>query len=412
MEQKKHRDRSFLFLLIAVACALIFGFTGLLLPESFRTGALELVMSPLQSIFYRLIGTLAGPMIFLSVVLGIVNIGDAATLGKLGKRMIFAFVGITALLAAIAVGVSALFYRLPLAPVSGGSSQAKALSELLVDLFPQSIVGPFASGNTLQVIVLALLVGIAMLLLGSRVAGVVKLLEELSFIVQKLMGGLSRVMPVYVFLALCKLIWNGSLSGFAGIWTFPLLFIGLTLAATAALFLITAARVRVSPFRLLRKGLKPFLIALTTGSSTAALDEIFATCEKRYGIDRSLTRFGVPLALVMYKTSSVLFLGTLGCYFASAYGLTVSPGWLLTAGFMAVVLTFAIPPVPGGGINNYTVLFLQLGLPEAGLALAFAADSMMEYFITGFNVLCQSAELLCLAEKVGLADENALKSQD
>ena len=104
MEQKKHRDRSFLFLLIAVACALIFGFMGLLLPESFRTGALELVMSPLQSIFYRLIGTLAGPMIFLSVVLGIVNVGDAATLGKLGKRMIFAFVGITALLAAIAAG--------------------------------------------------------------------------------------------------------------------------------------------------------------------------------------------------------------------------------------------------------------------------------------------------------------------
>lgn len=410
MSQKFTR-RPLFILLVAISAALLIGFLGLLLPETALSAALTYAINPLQELFLRFLACIAGPMIFLCVALGISGIGDVATLGKIGKRMVFAFFGISFLLSVATALVCLYCYRMPLQPDAETGSQWEAITNMFLNFIPRNIVSPFADGNTLQLIVLGVIIGLAMLFLGKKVEGVANFMEQLNLIIQKIMSGLNKVMHVYVFLALVKMIWSRALAGFKDIWTLPVIFVSVTVAATLVLFILAGLKAKVSPFRLMRICLPQFLIALSTASSTAALDTIFKVSEKKLGIHPTVTKFGVPLSMVMYKTSSVIYLTAVAFYFANAYEVDISLIWVIQAVIMSVALTFAIPPIPGGGLNNYTVLFLQLGVPSSALALALAADSMMEFIITGFNVFTQSPELLSLAKSVDMVDDEILHNR-
>lgn len=86
-------------------------------------------------------------------------------------------------------------------------------------------------------------------------------------------------------------------------------------------------------------------------------------CEKDLGIDKRIVNFGVPLGRVIFMPGvSVMFLAV-GFCMAEIYGVTVSPVWLATAFLIAIVLAVAAPPIPGGALTCYTILFVQLKIP-------------------------------------------------
>ncbi len=394
--RKRSDKRSLWLLLAAVGAALLVGFSGRFLPDAFREQAVSLVLSPLQQTFYRFLSCLACPMIFLSVATGICGIGDTARIGRIGRRMVAAFFGISALLAVFTLLGGYFLYGLSASSGTSGSSQLSAILELILAIVPRNLFSPFIDGNTLQIIFLAVILGLALLALGKRASAVCALSEELSLVIQKLMGFLSRLMPLYVFLALLKMLWSGTLGAFDRLWLLPLLFLSVLLLSFLVLWLYASLRSRIRPLRLLKEVLPPFLIALSTSSSTASFDESMNSCD-RLGIAPGLSRFGLPMSMIMYKPASVIYLAVVACYFAQVYQLSCSPMWFLSAALLSVILAFAIPPVPGGGLNNYAILFLQLGIPDAALAVALTADSVFEFIITGFNVLLQPMELCALS---------------
>jgi len=88
---KKQKNTPLLSLALTVAAAVTFGLAGLLLPEAWRTSVLDRLLSPLYKTFFNMLGTIVGPMVFLSVAWGICGIGDTATFGRIGKLMLFHF---------------------------------------------------------------------------------------------------------------------------------------------------------------------------------------------------------------------------------------------------------------------------------------------------------------------------------
>ncbi len=398
--KKASGRRSLLILLIAVAAAVAVGLSGRLLPAAFTQAAADKVLSPLQQTFYRFLSSLACPLIFLCVATGICGIGDARRLGRIGNRLVLSFFGISFLMAAFTTLAGVLLYRLPLslsASSDTAGSSASAVFDLLLAIVPKDIFSPFAEGNTLQIIFLGIVLGLAMLFIGEQAESLKKVLDSLSLVLQKIMGFLSRIMPVYVFIAVLKMFWGNALSGLKSLWLLPLLFLGATLLAFLVMWLYTALRTHTGPVKLLRACLPPFLIALSTSSSTAAFDESRRTLSE-LGLGEDFSGFGLPLCMIMYKPASVIYLAVVACFFALNYGLVCSPLWFFSELVLCVMLAFAIPPVPGGGLNNYAILFLQLGIPDSALAVALAADSLFEFIITGFNVLMQPFELYRLAD--------------
>ena len=177
----------------------------------------------------------------------------------------------------------------------------------------------------------------------------------------------------------------------------------------SAYLLITSAYQKVKPSILIRKCLPAFLVALTSASSAAAFGTNVETCEKQYGIDASLVSFGVPLGIVVHKPSSSVYNLIIVMYFASVYHVQCTPVWLLLAVFLCIVLSVAVPPIPGGGAAVYTILFLQMGIPEAALAVALTLDIITDFAITAFDTLTLQMALINVSSKLGRIDKNKLR---
>ena len=87
----------------------------------------------------------------------------------------------------------------------------------------------------------------------------------------------------------------------------------------------------------------------------------------------------------------------------------ITPIWIVTSIFVSGILAAATPPIPGGAMSCYTILFTQLGIPVEGIALAISIDLLMDYFITAANITCLQMELVVDAKKLGILTEGKLR---
>ena len=396
-------------LCMVIISALVIGFLGMaVIPDPIRAGLQESLLTPLYNTFFNILGCLAGPMIFLSVAWGVYGIGDAATLGKIGKKMMIRYVGIVLLTTTCGVLTFPLLGP-PLSSGTFGKTQLSSISELILGIVPSTIVEPFATGNTLQIIFMAIVIGIALLYLGRQTGGIALAIEQVNILVQFLMEVISRLVPYVIFLVILNMMWSGDLKVFLSVWKLALVTI-LAFVLAAFMFInVTAFRLKVSPMKLARKNLPTFLVALTTASSAASFNSHVLTCENEYGIDPSLIRFGIPLGMVMHKPIAAIYNLMVAFFFADRFGIECSVSWICVAVFICAIISIATPPIPGGGAIAYSILFLQLGIPKDAMAVALAIDVIADFFITSFEMMVLPMSLLQIASKLGMIDKAVLR---
>lgn len=253
-------------------------------------------------------------------------------------------------------------------------------------------------------------VGIALLILGDRAAAVRTFIEQTNEVVQFLMEAIGDLIPLFVFFSLFALLGSDFGSELSGILKAIVITYALCPLMCLVFIGILAARRRVS-FRLLVQKLLPtFLIGLTTASSSAAFATNLETCEKKLGIPSMLAHFAVPLEQVLYMPSvAVAFVATCLCM-AENFGTAITPAWLLTMIVVTGLLSLAMPPIPGGALTCYTVMFTQLGIPGEALALAVAINSMIDFIATASNLTCLQVEVTTVAGQLGMLDTECLKN--
>ena len=133
------------------------------------------------------------------------------------------------------------------------------------------------------------------------------------------------------------------------------------------------------------------------------------TCEKKLGIDKRVVNFGVPMGQIIYMIGGCILFMTAAMCMAEAYGVTISLNWLLTALFISVVLAIATPPIPGGSLTCYTLLFLQLNIPAEAVPIIIAVEVIMDFICTAVNLLCLQTELVELAGDLNMLDYDKLR---
>jgi len=261
----------------------------------------------------------------------------------------------------------------------------------------------------MQIIVLGGAVGVALLVLGKQTEVIAQAIEQINYIIQFLMEIISTLVPAFIFIVLLQMIWSGTLDVVLSAWK-PVIVFAVTILLVAELMVLYAAfRCKISPKQLVKKGFSTFMIATTTASSVAAFGTCVTTCEKKYGIKNNITSFGVPLGIVMFPPATALYFIVICIYTAEVYGVECSLTWFILAIFTAVVLAIAAPPIPGGTLTCYTIMFVQLGLPEEAIVVALALDVLCDFIATGMNMFCLQTELLIQAKKMGMINEKVLR---
>ncbi len=406
---RKKQFNPFVTLVIALALAFAFGMLGLLLPGNLRQTVLDSVLTPLHDTFLNILGCIAGPMIFLSVAWGIYGIGDASTFKQIGKKISLGYIVTVAVLTVILGLLCIPVFRLNFSGETSGASAASSIFSMVLGIIPKNIFSPFVDGNTLQIIFLAVTIGIALLFLGQKTKSVAIAVEQINLIVQFLIEFISKLVPYFIFIVVLKTIWSDTVSVFFGVGKIFLVFFGSTLVMTAGYVIYTAIRNRVNPITVTVKGLPGLLIGITTASSAAAFGTNLTACRSKYGIDDSITSFGLPLGMVTFKPVTALNFLSASLFFAEVYQVPISVSWIVALLFSAAILALATPPIPGGALTAYTVLFTQLGIPAEALAIVLACDTIFDFVDTGFDQFLLPCALLNQAKKFGLVNQKILK---
>ena len=386
-------------LVIAIAAAVALGIIVNISPEPVGILLHDGVIGPLINTFLGFLNAVAGPMVFLSVVWGINSLGDASTFSEVGRTLSLRYGAFLCLMTIAGAVVSIPLFGLKFGSTQGGSDFS-ALYQMVLDIIPSNLFTPFSQGNTLQILFVAVIVGIAMLLVGKDTQSVADLTEQLGFIVDGIMSVISKLVPAFVFGSLFNII----VSSEFGTLAVGGKFFGATALGCAVLFILhtlaACIRLKMAPHELWKKTASTFAIAITTASSSAAFSDNVNTCINKLGVSRKIANFGVPFGQILYKPAvSILFL--CAALSAAEDGLPeVSVTWMVTALLMSIVLSAAAPPVPGGMSASFAILFAQLGLGPATLAVILSLTSILDFPVTAANIFSSQCVLAITAKEL------------
>ena len=406
---RKRRIGQFTAIAIALFAALTLGGLGLLAPEAWRQAALDSLLNPLFDAFLNAFSCIVGPLMFLSMIWGISNIGDMKQLGTIGSKLLSRFLLVTIGYAIICLLVGLAVFAPPFGDAQSGQAVAQSIVEMLLGIIPPNIVAPFAEGNTLQILFMGAVVGIAVITLRDRVNALTEFFEQANTLVQLVLGAISSLTPAFVFLSILCLVLDGAFAESAlGLLQVIALSAALSLAEIVAETL-ALGRLGLSPAAAAKKLAEPFLVALTTASSAVSIPVMLKTCREKLGIDEKLANFALPFGSVVFMphVANSLILVTL--FAAHLYGVELTVGGLAVCLLNAVVLSIAAPPIPGGAITCYTLMFMQLGIPLEALSLAVAADIVLDFIGTAGSLHDLSVQLTFGAKRLGMLDEDVLK---
>ena len=176
MPRKKRRN-PMAVLGAAIVFGIVCGLLGHLLPAEIRMILADRILTPLFDAFTGILTALAGPMMFLSGIWSIYNIGDVATLGQIGKKMVGRYVGFVYVSLLICLGISLPFYSVSTKVGTSGGAELAGLFEMLLGIIPSNMLTPFTEGNTMQIMFLAVIIGLAMLVLNQKTLGAAQFVE-------------------------------------------------------------------------------------------------------------------------------------------------------------------------------------------------------------------------------------------
>ena len=397
-----NRYNSLLATLAAMLFSALLGILGGFVPEIIRTELDTDLLIPVSQSFLGLLNTFAGVMVFFIILSGIIGIGDTGSLGKIGRTVFSGFLLGVLMSSILTMICAALAFNPQTAQPAAGSSQIRSILKLFFDILPADPVTPFQKGNILQIIVIAIIVGIVLLGLEKPRQRIGVLINDVTVLLQNVIAMICKLTPAFVFVSFLHLIWSGSAGKILQLWK-PLLVIIVSNSLFAIVLLLRAScRLKVSPGVILRKVMPAAVIAFGAGSCMAAYSNATRDCREKLGIDQGLIDFAFPVGIVLYMPPIASVFSVLIIFIASVYGVGVNIGWYMIGAITSTLLAYAIPPVPGACLTCYGILFAQMGLPVEGLGLAAAFDVLMRSISAGFIILQIMLSLLSDAKKLDM----------
>lgn len=347
-------------ILIGLALGVVIGLTS---------PGLTKAITPLGDIFLRMLKMLIVPLVFSTVTNGICKMGDVRQLRIVGGRFL-AWIVLSAVIAA-AVGVALGLMFQPgrgttdfLAAAPAADAAQYSFIDNIVSWFPTNIVESMASGSLLHIIVFSLFLGIALLALGERASGLVRVIDEVCETVLKITEYVIAFTPFGILSLIATMVSTVSGAAMKEVLLFILLD---NVGAAVVLLLVYPVTVRclgkVSGLRFMKKVSPALLVAISTTSSAATLPVSIKLANEELGIPENIYGFTLPLGNTCGMSGFALFIG-LCCIFASnLYGFPVTVATVAQFIFFGMILSIGAAGVKGAGIVMSGVLLEALGMP-------------------------------------------------
>jgi Na+/H+-dicarboxylate symporter len=341
--------------------------------------------------FIALLTVLVVPLVFVSLVNGTTALDDIRKLGRIGARTLGLYLLTTAMAISLALAAAVLVRPGAGFGLTTGidyhATPAPPLVEVLVDIFPRNVVASMAAGNMLQIIVFAILLGIAITLAGDPGKRLLTLFADANAVVLKLVWVVMRIAPIGVFALLGRTFATQGLDAFAPLLKYFLLVIAVLLTHALVVYpllLRLFARLPALPF--LRKMRDVHVFAFSTATSNATIPISLHTVEHRLGADNSIAAFTIPLGATINMDGTAIMQGVATVFIAQAYGMGLQMSDYLVVVLIATLASIGTAGVPSVGLVMLSMVLTQVGLPVEGVALIIGIDRVLDMVRTAVNV--------------------------
>lgn len=380
----------FLFkLIMGESGDLVFSFFGLTI--SIKALFIDGIFNGIGQIFIASLKMLVVPLVFVSLVCGTSSLSDPNKLGRLGAKSVGLYVMTTAIAIATAIFMALLF-----APGEGlnlstdtqfTAQEAPNLVQVFVDMFPANPIASMAQGNMLQIIIFAVIFGIAVSLSGEPGKRVSSAFNDINVVIMKIVTMVMNVAPYGVFVLMAKLFASIGLDTILGLAKYFFLLAGLLILHAFVTYpIIFKILSGLNPLILLQKMRNTALFAFSTSSSNATLPITMDTANNRLGVNSSVSSFTIPLGATINMDGTAIMQGVATVFIAQVYGVDLSISDFLMVILTATLASIGTAGVPGVGLIMLAMVLQQVNLPVEGIALIIGVDRLLDMMRTAVNV--------------------------
>ena len=360
-------------------------------------------------IFIVTLKLLVVPLVFVSLACGASNLSGGTSLGRIGIKTLVLYLFTTA--AAISLALIAANIINPGLGMSLASDtvfvakESPPIKQVFLEIFPSNPVKAMAEGNMLQVIVFAILVGVAISKSGEHGSRLRDSLDDWNEVIMKLVLMLMSVAPIGVFCLMTTVFAN---MGFGGIFDLAKYFFNVVLVLVLhfalTYFLLLRFLAGLNPLRFYKDFYPVMVYAFSTSSSSATLPITLETLEKKMGVRKEVASFTAPLGATINMDGTAIMQGVATVFIAQAYSVEIG-----LAGYMTVILTATMASigtagVPGVGLITLALVLQQVGLPVEGIALIIGVDRLLDMLRTSVNVGGDATVASIVAKSEGKLD--------
>lgn len=388
-----------------------------LLPGAATAVICDYALTPVKTIFLNAIRIVIAPVVFFSIVTCVSSFGDISELGRIGARVMSLYLITTTLAVIMSIGVSRVLSPGRFGAGLGMAAEAvevdtnvdTSLLTTLINIVPSNFLRPFLESDTLQVIFLAMIVGIAVGRIGEYTPVLSELFEACNSLFLTITSMIARFIPAAVFCSVALMLVNlglDSVLSVAGWFGTQVLAIGCMLVIYGMLVFVLG---RCNPVIFFRKAREGMLTALTLCSSSATIPTSMRVCTDKLGVNPKVCSFSIPLGATINMDGTCVYLTITGLFLAKMYAITVTPSMLVSLMVTIVLLSLGCPGVPGSGIVCLGITLAHLGVPIEAIGLVIALNPFTDMVDTMSNVTGDIACALIAARREGLLDDEIYK---
>jgi proton glutamate symport protein len=374
-------------------------------------------IKPLADMFLRMIKMIIAPLLFSTLVVGIAGSGDLKAMGRIGLKAIVWFELATTV--ALAIGLVMMNVFRPgsgvAVPIAADTNELAAMAktqqggwDILVHLFPTSVVDAMAKGDILQLVVFATFFGVALAAIGDKGRPVVELLDAVAQVMFKVTAYVMRFAPVGVMAAIAATVGGRGLGILVTLGKLVLV-----MYASLGIFVLlvvggAALLIRVPFLTFVRTIREPFLIAFTTASSEAALPKSLEVME-RFGVPKRIVSFVLPAGYSMNLDGSTLYLSAASLFVAQLAGVELTVWQQLTMMLTLMLTSKGVAGVPRAALVILTATLSTFGLPLDGAAILLGIDQLLDMGRTAVNVMGNCIATAVVARWEGVLDDEQVR---
>jgi len=378
-------------------------------------------VKPVGDVFVRLIKMIVVPLIFTTLVSGVIGMGDPKRLGSIGAKAIGAYLLTTAV--AICIGLAFGHIFQPGAGVDLGAveaadltSAAPPLSERLYGIIPLNPVEALAEGDVLPIIFFSMLFGVGIVSAGEKARTVGEAINGAAEAILKVTHIIMELAPYGVF---ALIAWVAGTKGAATLLNIATLAFTVYAACLTHLVLVYGGFIRVVAnlpvLMFFRSILDPQMVAYSTSSSSATLPVTLAAAEEDLGIQPPVASSVLPLGATINMDGTALYIGIVALFAAQAFGIPLEMSDYILIALTTTLVSIGTAGIPSASLFLLATVLQVIDIPDAQTAIVVGFilpfDRLLDMMRTMVNVSGDLTVATLVAKWEGEIDEEVYRAK-